>query len=428
MKATASLLSGRRGTSPRRSARRADRIHDAALGLAAAANKEGELRISGRAAPSAARRARRLLEKNINDAYGTSSNQWRRAATCRAWATKSPSRSGTTSRPVGRLRRLLAQHVVFGKHALFIRATTSGTCPTHDRRHCGRDTYVKIYAATIGFSTTRRARPRCPSGCRSSEADVEGQDRHDAVRRRLRADRRERSLGPQKTLEFAKAFSNPSPAFMLCQEADRVASGEFVAFAMDCGGATCCAPSARAPMVRVLVPRCRSSATSTLCGAEERVSPNAASCFITYALSRRPSRPRTVRHGRCALLPIPRRASRSGAEKRTASRSGDRHPVAGDRERRRQRRSAQVLQILQRADAAEHARPPRPPVRLLAARQTGVVAMFAVVACTSLVIVILPLMLLWLSFRPRIRSTGLGLLVRRTTSASSATPFCWKSS
>jgi ABC-type Fe3+ transport system substrate-binding protein len=263
--------------------------------LAAAANKEGELRIKWSAGTFGGPQGAKLLEKNINDAYGTKIQiRWAPGGDMPslgneiAIAQRNNQPAGSDVY-VGFSRNM----AVFGKHDMFQKGDYKKYLPDRMTDEVvERDTYVKIYAATIGFTYNKARAPSVPERLSDLlKPEWKGKIGTTPFAAGFEQIAASEAWGPQKTLAFANAFSAQVAGFMLCQEADRVASGEFAAFAMDCGGGNMLRAIRRgAPMVRVLVPEVPLISYFYLAVPKNAAHPNAAKLFITYALSRKGQR------------------------------------------------------------------------------------------------------------------------------------------
>jgi ABC-type Fe3+ transport system substrate-binding protein len=258
--------------------------------LASAANKEGELFIKWSAGTFGGPQGAKQLEANINAAYGTKIQvKWAPGGDMPslgneiaiAQRNNQPAASDVY---VGFSRNM----AVFGKHDLFQKGDYRQYSP--DRMSAAiveRDTYVKVYSATVGFTYNKARAPFVPERLADLlKPEWKGKIGTTPFAAGFEQLAAKEAWGPAKTIEFAKAFSQQIAGFMLCQEADRVASGEFVAFAMDCGGGNMTRAARKgAPLVRVLAPDVPIVSYFYLAVPKNATHPSAAKLFITYVLS-----------------------------------------------------------------------------------------------------------------------------------------------
>ena len=155
-----------------------------------------------------------------------------------------------------------------------------------------RDTYVKIYSSTVGFTYNKAMAPSVPERLTDLlKPEWKGKVGTTPFAAGFDMLAAKEALGPEKAIDFAKEFSKQVAGFMLCNESDRVASGEFVAFATDCGGSRMLQAALKgAPLVRVLAPEVPVIAYFYLAVPKNAPNPNAAKLFITYALSEKGQR------------------------------------------------------------------------------------------------------------------------------------------
>jgi ABC-type Fe3+ transport system substrate-binding protein len=268
----------------------AETMTPALKALAAAANKEGELLIKWSAGTFGGPQGAKQLEKNINAAYGTKIEiKWAPGGDMPslgneiAIAYKSNQPAGTDVY-VGFSRNM----AVFGKYDMFQKGDYKAYSPDRlNDQIVERDTYVKVYSATNGFTYNKARAPSAPERLtdllKPEWKGKVGTTPFAAGFEQLAA---KEALGPEKAIAFAKQFAQQVGGFMLCQEADRVASGEFAVFATDCGGGNMMRAALKgAPLVRVLVPEIPIVSYFYLAVPKNARHPNAGKLFVTYVLS-----------------------------------------------------------------------------------------------------------------------------------------------
>jgi ABC-type Fe3+ transport system substrate-binding protein len=263
--------------------------------LAAAADKEGTLLVKWSNGTFGGPQGAKLIEQHINEAYGTHIQiKWTPGGDMPsvgneiaiAFRNNQPSPSDIY---VGFSRNM----AVFLKYDMFQKGDYKKYMPdrlTDDIVE--RDTFVRIYSSDIGFTYNKALAPSVPERLtdllKPEWTGKVGTTPFAAGFDMLAA---KEALGPEKAIEFAKQFSKQVAGFMLCNEADRVASGEFIAFATDCGGARMMQAALKgAPLVHVLAPEVPLISYFYLTVPKNAANPNAAKLFITYVLSPRGQR------------------------------------------------------------------------------------------------------------------------------------------
>ena len=263
--------------------------------LAAAATKEGTLLVKWSAGTFGGPQGAKQLENNINAAFGSKIEvRWTPGGDMPslgneiAIAQKSNQPAGSDVY-VGFSRNMAA----YEKLGLFQKGDYKSYAP--DRLTDAiveRDTYVKAYSATIGFSYNKNRAPFVPERIndllRPEWKGKVGTTPFAAGFDQLAASE---AWGPAKAIAYAKQFTEQVGGFMLCQEADRLATGEFAAFAFDCGGGLMVRAAKRgAPIVRVLAADVPIVSYFYLAVPKNATHPNAAKLFITYILSKKGQR------------------------------------------------------------------------------------------------------------------------------------------
>lgn len=147
-----------------------------------------------------------------------------------------------------------------------------------------RDTYVKAYSATLGFSYNTdlvKSNPERVSDFLKPE--FKGKIATTAFGAGFEQLSSKEAWGPEKTLEFARQFAQQVGGFMLCPEAERISSGEFLAFVTDCGGGSMVKAGLQgAPVRRVVTPDYPMISYFYHAVPKNAPNPNAAKLFITY--------------------------------------------------------------------------------------------------------------------------------------------------
>jgi ABC-type Fe3+ transport system substrate-binding protein len=147
-----------------------------------------------------------------------------------------------------------------------------------------RDTYIKAYSATLGFSYNTdlvKSNPERVSDFLKPE--FKGKIATTAFGAGFEQLAAKEAWGPDKTLEFARQFAQQVGGFMLCPEAERLSSGEFVAFVTDCGGGSMVKAGLQgAPVRRVVTPDYPMISYFYHAVPKNAPNPNAAKLFITY--------------------------------------------------------------------------------------------------------------------------------------------------
>ncbi len=93
--------------------------------------------------------------------------------------------------------------------------------------------------------------------------------------------------GPEKTLEYAKKFSAQLAGLIGCPDVERVASGEFVAFAMACSGVEWVKPARDGAPIAMSVPKDYAAQRYYyLVIPKNAAHPNAGKLFAIYALTK----------------------------------------------------------------------------------------------------------------------------------------------
>lgn len=259
--------------------------------LTAAADKEGEILVKWSGGTFGGDKGAKIITDHINEAFGSKVQvKWTPGGSMPAigneiaiaYRNKLPS-------PVDVYIGFSRNMAVFLKHDMFLKTSWESYLPERmNARTVEMDTYVKIQSATLGFTYNKQLAPSKPErladllkpewkGKVATTAFAAGFDQLAAAE----------AWGPEKTIEYAKKFAQQVAGFMRCNEAERLATGEFLAFAMDCSGASMMRAAARgAPLARVISPDVPLISYFYLAVPKHARHPNAGRLFITYMMTK----------------------------------------------------------------------------------------------------------------------------------------------
>jgi ABC-type Fe3+ transport system substrate-binding protein len=119
------------------------------------------------------------------------------------------------------------------------------------------DTYVKVVSATLGFTYNSALAPSKPEKLEDFlKPEWKGKYGTTAFGAGFDQIAAKEAWGPEKTIEFAKKFSEGAAGFLRCNEMGRLSSGEFLALVTDCSGDSAreFAATKGAPLARVVAP------------------------------------------------------------------------------------------------------------------------------------------------------------------------------
>jgi ABC-type Fe3+ transport system substrate-binding protein len=119
------------------------------------------------------------------------------------------------------------------------------------------DTYVKVVSATLGFTYNSALAPSKPEKLEDFlKPEWKGKYGTTAFGAGFDQIAAKEAWGPEKTIEFAKKFSDGAAGFLRCNEMGRLSSGEFLALVTDCSGDSAreFARTKGAPLARVVAP------------------------------------------------------------------------------------------------------------------------------------------------------------------------------
>lgn len=119
------------------------------------------------------------------------------------------------------------------------------------------DTYVKVVSATLGFTYNHALAPSKPEKLEDFlKPEWKGKFGTTAFGAGFDQIAAKEAWGPERTIEFAKKFSEGAVGFLRCNEMGRLSSGEFLALVTDCSGDSAreFAATKGAPLARVVAP------------------------------------------------------------------------------------------------------------------------------------------------------------------------------
>ena len=119
------------------------------------------------------------------------------------------------------------------------------------------ETYVKVVSATLGFTYNSALAPSKPEKLEDFlKPEWKGKFATTAFAAGFDQIAAKEAWGPEKSIEFAKKFSDGAAGFMRCNEMGRLSSGEFLALVTDCSGDSAreFAATKGAPLARVVAP------------------------------------------------------------------------------------------------------------------------------------------------------------------------------
>ena len=281
--------------SPRLSVAQTQQMTPQLRELAAAADKEGELVVKWSSQSFGGPQGAKVFEKNLNEAYGTKIQiKWTPGGDMPgvgneiaiAFRNNQPS---PTDVYVGFSRNMAA----FLKYDMFQPGEYEKYLPGRlSSAVVERGTYVKIYSATVGLSYNKARAPSVPERLGDLlKPEWKGKIATTPFAAGFELLASNDAFGPEKAIAFAKDFTQQVAGFMLCNESDRLASGEFLAFSFDCGGSRMAAAAAKgAPIASILLPEVPIASYFYLTVPKNAAHPSAAKLFITYASSEKGQR------------------------------------------------------------------------------------------------------------------------------------------
>jgi len=150
-----------------------------------------------------------------------------------------------------------------------------------------KDRFVKVQTAYTGFAVSNKFAPYIPKSLEDLlKPEWKGKIATTSYGAGFEMLASNSMWGPEKTIEWAKAFSNQVSGLLRCSDVDRLLSGEFAALVTDCGGtSTMEAIADGAPMTHVITPETAIVSFFYLAVPKNAVNPNAAKLLTVYLLS-----------------------------------------------------------------------------------------------------------------------------------------------
>ncbi len=150
-----------------------------------------------------------------------------------------------------------------------------------------KDSFVKIQTAYTGFAVSNKFAPNIPKSLEDFlKPEWKGKVATTSYGAGFEMLSSKDMWGPDKTVEWAKAFSGQVSGLLRCSDIDRLLSGEFAALVTDCGGtSTMEAIADGAPMTHVITPETAIVSFFYLAIPKNAARPNAAKLLTVYLLS-----------------------------------------------------------------------------------------------------------------------------------------------
>jgi ABC-type Fe3+ transport system substrate-binding protein len=151
------------------------------------------------------------------------------------------------------------------------------------------DTYVKVVSATLGFTYNSALAPSKPEKLEDFlKPEWKGKFATTAFAAGFDQIAAKEAWGPEKTLAFAKKFSDGAAGFMRCNEMGRLSSGEFLALVTDCSGDSAreFAATKGAPLARVVAPDVPLVSYFYFAVPKNGKSQNLGKLFVAFALTK----------------------------------------------------------------------------------------------------------------------------------------------
>ena len=259
--------------------------------LAVAADKEGTLLLTWSAGTMGGAAGAKVFEDSINKAYGTKIRiRWVPGPAMPNVGQQIAMRAGSgLSSPTDVYMGFSRNMAPLLKHELFLSAGWREYNP--DRLSDAvveRNTFVKVVSATLGWTYNVKLAPSKPEkledflkpewkGKLATTSFASGFDQIGA----------KDAWGLERTIKFAKGFSQNVAGFMRCNEMERLATGEFTALVTDCSGDSAQEAIKRgAPLARVLAPDVPLISFFYFAVPKNAEHPNAGKLFTAFAASR----------------------------------------------------------------------------------------------------------------------------------------------
>jgi len=301
--------------------------------LAAAAAKEGEMTVSWSSSTMGGAKGAKAFEAGMNKMFGINikiswtpgdsmPNVGNQIATTQQNGLPSP-----TDTYMGFSRNM----AVLFERKLFHTAPWKSYFP--DRltdQIVEYDTYLKVVSATLGFSYNHALAPSKPTKLEDFlKPEWKGKFATTAFAAGFDQIAAQEAWGAQKTIEFAKKFSEGAAGFMRCNEMGRLSSGEFLALVTDCSGDSAreWAITKGAPLSRVVAPDVPLVSYFYFAVPKNAKSPNLGKLFAAHAATKEGQAIiRDQTHGDLHLYPESIVAKEVAAAEKTAGvkfKSGD---------------------------------------------------------------------------------------------------------
>jgi ABC-type Fe3+ transport system substrate-binding protein len=152
-----------------------------------------------------------------------------------------------------------------------------------------QDTYVKVVSATLGFTYNSAMAPSKPDKLEDFlKPEWKGKFATTAFAAGFDQVASKEAWGAEKTIAFAKKFSDGAAGFMRCNEMGRLSSGEFLALVTDCSGDSAreFARTKGAPLVRVVAPDVPLVSYFYFAVPKNGKSSNLGKLFVAFALTK----------------------------------------------------------------------------------------------------------------------------------------------
>ncbi len=150
-----------------------------------------------------------------------------------------------------------------------------------------KDRFVKVQTAYTGFAVSNKFAPNIPTSLNDLlKPEWKGKIATTSYGAGFEMLSSNDMWGPEKTIEWAKAFSGQVSGLIRCSDIDRLLSGEFAALVTDCGGTSTMEVIADgAPMTHVITPETAIVSFFYLAVPKNAAHPNAAKLLTVYLLS-----------------------------------------------------------------------------------------------------------------------------------------------
>ncbi len=259
--------------------------------LAEAADKEGHVSVMGSADSWGGPKGSKIIEAHLNKLFGTKivvdwapSNSYPETGDAIAVSYRNHLPSPTDVYvAVGRNLSVLEKFDLFdpAPWATYLPDRMTDAVVEHDK-------YVKLYTGTLGFSYNTEQSPSKPERLEDFlKPEWAGKVATTAFGSGFEQLAAKEAWGPEKTIAFVRKFAKQIGGFMLCTDPERLASGEFLAFATDCsGGVMVRSAIAGAPIAHVITPDNPLVTYGYGSVPKNAAHPNAAKLYIAYLLSK----------------------------------------------------------------------------------------------------------------------------------------------